>query len=160
MVGRFLGHRLDASMRPPEFTGGNRLLQLAIPAATGASMRPPEFTGGNIRQRLKSRPHTSRFNEAAGIHRRKPSRGAPRSCIRGRGFNEAAGIHRRKPRPLAITAPHRFPASMRPPEFTGGNKNIILFFITFIHSASMRPPEFTGGNPVAAVSSSERWKLQ
>ena len=38
-----------------------------------ASMRPPEFTGGNLdwQQNLTIFPCTS-FNEAAGIHRRKP----------------------------------------------------------------------------------------
>ncbi len=37
-------------------------------------------------------------------------------------FNEAAGIHRRKrgPESLPFDAQHG-PASMRPPEFTGGN---------------------------------------
>ena len=40
-------------------------------------MRPPEFTGGNPRFRLYSdRAASMRFNEAAGIHRRKPD-GAP-----------------------------------------------------------------------------------
>ena len=60
-------------------------------------MRPPEFTGGNRGQRTglaaDLRP---RFNEAAGIHRRKLFR---RGCHRrppARRFNEAAGIHRRK----------------------------------------------------------------
>ena len=63
-----------------------------------ASMRPPEFTGGNM-----SLPFTSekqglppRFNEAAGIHRRKPGARYRLSCAPYRSFNEAAGIHRRK----------------------------------------------------------------
>ena len=85
-------------MRPPEFTGGNRRKLWAIPlAALDASMRPPEFTGGNsflIRERDKA--SETRFNEAAGIHRRKRkgvrvARGQRADC-----FNEAAGIHRRK----------------------------------------------------------------
>ena len=41
--------------------------------------------------------------------------------MRSSGFNEAAGIHRRK---LAVRFAVRTPgsrASMRPPEFTGGN---------------------------------------
>ena len=38
----------EASMRPPEFTGGNIASPAAgWPAGTIASMRPPEFTGGN-----------------------------------------------------------------------------------------------------------------
>ena len=37
-----------ASMRPPEFTGGNRTGKPARYFGPGkASMRPPEFTGGN-----------------------------------------------------------------------------------------------------------------
>ena len=38
-------------------------------------MRPPEFTGGNDPKRLRMqrvRTICSGFNEAAGIHRRKP----------------------------------------------------------------------------------------
>ena len=70
-------------------------------------MRPPEFTGGND---FKSRSAVTLpfadtcFNEAAGIHRRKPSRKhngrASRSSLR---FNEAAGIHRRKRRNICIS---------------------------------------------------------
>ena len=61
-------------------------------------MRPPEFTGGNLR-----------------IVR------VFVSSIRAHRFNEAAGIHRRK---LAIDFEVQIDdtiASMRPPEFTGGN---------------------------------------
>ena len=61
-------------MRPPEFTGGNQPLGLALESA-GAH----------------------RFNEAAGIHRRKrPRRLRTRKRTTTRRFNEAAGIHRRK----------------------------------------------------------------
>ncbi len=34
-------------------------------------MRPPEFTGGNPDTGTSDRPPSTRFNEAAGIHRRK-----------------------------------------------------------------------------------------
>ena len=62
-----------------------------------ASMRPPEFTGGNIVVvNLNIPPVPPRFNEAAGIHRRK------------RGEGRAGRQQDRE-------------ASMRPPEFTGGN---------------------------------------
>ena len=42
-------------MRPPEFTGGNKLAG-ALSKAQGklASMRPPEFTGGNRRTDKKA----------------------------------------------------------------------------------------------------------
>ena len=61
-----------------------------------------------------------RFNEAAGIHRRK------RRCSCGTSppcacFNEAAGIHRRKRRADRPRPGREGQASMRPPEFTGGN---------------------------------------
>ena len=36
-------------------------------------MRPPEFTGGNANHARKGGAPASRFNEAAGIHRRKPA---------------------------------------------------------------------------------------
>ena len=61
------------------------------------------------------------FNEAAGIHRRKldpqgAGHGPEHQC-----FNEAAGItggneNEEEPEPTEPTT-----ASMRPPEFTGGN---------------------------------------
>ena len=92
-------------------------------------MRPPEFTGGNplppcgLRQAL-----VQRFNEAAGIHRRKPLR-----------------------RHLADTV--FAVASMRPPEFTGGNGTILHYGTREVIVASMRPPEFTGGNPIPAAYS-------
>ena len=59
-------------------------------------MRPPEFTGGNSICRPDITQRTPRFNEAAGIHRRKRrvSSSTPYSC--SARFNEAAGIHRRK----------------------------------------------------------------
>ena len=38
----------QASMRPPEFTGGNCPASVELAArGEAASMRPPEFTGGN-----------------------------------------------------------------------------------------------------------------
>ena len=61
------------------------------------------------------------FNEAAGIHRRKRAGARGRNRGRAWGFNEAAGIHRRK-HPYGGTQPVTpARASMRPPEFTGGN---------------------------------------
>ena len=40
---------LLASMRPPEFTGGNGVVKTTVGTINfGASMRPPEFTGGNL----------------------------------------------------------------------------------------------------------------
>ena len=149
---------LTASMRPPEFTGGNvgvdswqasgRGRSTSFNEAAGihrrkrakvagssrrkwilnASMRPPEFTGGN---RGPISPATTtaadRFNEAAGIHRRKRQLrwvGLGAREVRSEaGFNEAAGIHRRK-REIAYrppSSPAARNASMRPPEFTGGN---------------------------------------
>ena len=64
-------------------------------------MRPPEFTGGNRVERaaddLAGRPG---FNEAAGIHRRK--RG---DVLEGPDGNQTSST-----------------PSMRPPEFTGGNR--------------------------------------
>ena len=61
-----------------------------------------------------------RFNEAAGIHRRKLACLARSYAQRNGCFNEAAGIHRRK-RLVAVGVVRHREASMRPPEFTGGN---------------------------------------
>ena len=41
-----------------------------------ASMRPPEFTGGNPAAPHDRLSRSSGFNEAAGIHRRKPAAAA------------------------------------------------------------------------------------
>ena len=83
-------------------------------------MRPPEFTGGNLKKEGVIGAEDIRFNEAAGIHRRKrPRPGKPPRfplC-----FNEAAGIHRRKPTRQGENYERDYKASMRPPEFTGGN---------------------------------------
>ena len=49
---------MNASMRPPEFTGGNHQPRLlAFTYEVNASMRPPEFTGGNLLERRKV-PHS------------------------------------------------------------------------------------------------------
>ena len=59
-------------MRPPEFTGGNSARsELSMVWSSDASMRPPEFTGGNSPGSRGYHGSTARFNEAAGIHRRK-----------------------------------------------------------------------------------------
>ena len=42
--------------------------------------------------------------------------------LRNRSFNEAAGIHRRKRNRQAREMAVAYLASMRPPEFTGGNE--------------------------------------
>ena len=85
-------------------------------------MRPPEFTGGNVAGTgVGGRGRIPRFNEAAGIHRRKHAGNFLLAC---------RSIH----------------ASMRPPEFTGGNKSVKGVEVNGRVIASMRPPEFTGGN--------------
>ena len=60
-----------ASMRPPEFTGGNSGAAHRHGSVYPASMRPPEFTGGNQPRQQRAVALLQRFNEAAGIHRRK-----------------------------------------------------------------------------------------
>ena len=84
-------------------------------------MRPPEFTGGNACTQVSTEPPSARFNEAAGIHRRKHSIMLMTGKNARMSFNEAAGIHRRKLVQDQSTLPVVQRASMRPPEFTGGN---------------------------------------
>ena len=136
-----------ASMRPPEFTGGNPAHRLAvIRLAAHASMRPPEFTGGND----DTVSHTfskTRFNEAAGIHRRKRrASDTPSATDRHASMRppEFTGGNARSPDPPARRLRV---ASMRPPEFTGGNSMDYAYHKLEMIAASMRPPEFTGGNP-------------
>ena len=64
---------------------------------------------------------TACFNEAAGIHRRKLCRNETVASSTHRCFNEAAGIHRRKHTAGGRGGDLAVDASMRPPEFTGGN---------------------------------------
>ena len=128
-----------ASMRPPEFTGGNASgvwfvgssfgrgihrpsLASQTPSPSWASMRPPEFTGGNSMKKLKIDPASMRPPVTGGNYRYVTKR--QRSVGR---FNEAAGIHRRKPTGASVDHRRRTAddASMRPPEFTGGNLRII-----------------------------------
>ena len=75
MQGGKLQLRVHASMRPPEFTGGNAVMQGGkLQLRVHASMRPPEFTGGNAETDAsadRAELFATRFNEAAGIHRRK-----------------------------------------------------------------------------------------
>ena len=84
-------------------------------------MRPPEFTGGNTGTRSRCGRLTLGFNEAAGIHRRKRRHVSITSLTPCSSFNEAAGIHRRKPADTVYKGASVIVASMRPPEFTGGN---------------------------------------
>ena len=46
------------------------------------------------------------------------------------GFNEAAGIHRRKPQERLNDEQRLAAASMRPPEFTGGNPERVVAIAT------------------------------
>ena len=84
-------------------------------------MRPPEFTGGNRWSKPTAKPKPGCFNEAAGIHRRKLTAGTGNRIGARTRFNEAAGIHRRKPIIVTVALCAGACASMRPPEFTGGN---------------------------------------
>ena len=90
-------HRAQASMGPPEFTGGNPPARPGGGEPDCASMGPPEFTGGNTGSACTKHGCRTSFNGAAGIHRRKRT-ATSRSAGGGRG------------------------ASMGPPEFTGGNR--------------------------------------
>ena len=159
-------------MRPPEFTGGNRLRQdghrrshhrfneaagihrrkrrrvVALGRARGAaSMRPPEFTGGNPAISHHVYPgKSSRFNEAAGIHRRKPGGADSAGSLAQDASMRPPEFTGGNVGPDGRLAPVRATASMRPPEFTGGNPAREPHNLARLHVASMRPPEFTGGN--------------
>ena len=91
----------DASMRPPEFTGGNHPSH-----GVGGCGVANGFNEAAGIHRRKRRPVTAKwtgpqqgFNEAAGIHRRKRDAADSTLYAYDLRFNEAAGIHRRKPQP-------------------------------------------------------------
>ena len=100
---------MPASMRPPEFTGGNNAAGWRARRSTShglaeASMRPPEFTGGNtMGDPARQRPGGARY----GASMRPPE------------FTGGNPAYRCAPTGIADTA------SMRPPEFTGGNTRAI-----------------------------------
>ena len=135
-------------MRPPEFTGGNLGSGgVLVEQRQVASMRPPEFTGGNRRTSgTYSPPHSSRFNEAAGIHRRKPPRRRRPPPSPARGFNEAAGIHRRKPAKGGWHASADHPRFNEAAGIHRRKRELHARLASLAPGASMRPPEFTGGN--------------
>ena len=93
---------------------------------------------------MRALHESDRFNEAAGETRQKLLVANARVAGWGR-FNEAAGETRRKREHHHIHA-ILWLASMRPPEFTGGNWRAGPRTADPL-PASMRPPEFTGGNP-------------
>ena len=109
-------------------------------------MRPPELPGGNSRSYGGYRARGARFNEAAGITRRKPdlsnasllATGASMRPPELPGGNQAAGVDSK-----VGTAQ----ASMRPPELPGGNGPQPHALHQLGLGASMRPPELPGGNP-------------
>ena len=109
-------------------------------------MRPPEFTGGNSSEWCGTESRRARFNEAAGIHRRKPDRrqgvvaGSPAASMRPPEFTGGNRVD------SVIDGRLKKFASMRPPEFTGGNQATEDLALADSVLASMRPPEFTGGN--------------
>ena len=146
-------------MRPPEFTGGNIAVAFAGVALVWlASMRPPEFTGGNIVAGELGGVRNRGFNEAAGIHRRKHTCESRMSSRVERGFNEAAGIHRRKPPASANGTAPRPPGFNEAAGIHRRKRLGIGDHLAFkLAAASMRPPEFTGGNwPSSAIRT--RWR--
>ena len=90
-------------------------------AAPQASMGPPEFTGGNLDDDAMVFLWTTQLQWGRRNSPAETPAPARKLIIVVDCFNGAAGIHRRKRR-----RPHRLPregqhASMGPPEFTGGN---------------------------------------
>ena len=97
MQSGFLCHLPIASMRPPEFTGGNAgVIALSATIEIYASMRPPEFTGGNS-------------------NHDKLMSGGRLASMRPPEFTGGNVVE------LGAEQPQQVLASMRPPEFTGGN---------------------------------------
>ena len=136
-------------MRPPEFTGGNARQQPPPPRPQPTGFN--EAAGIHRRKRSpQSRafvPPCLRFNEAAGIHRRKPTSGGCPPLRAHRCFNEAAGIHRRKPGWSSNESASRtcFNEAAGIHRRKQGSGDIAVLIDL---DASMRPPEFTGGNTV------------
>ena len=98
----------EASMRPRHYTAENRSRHHPHRDEPHASMRPRHYTaenGGRIRRSCRL---SSRFNEAAALHRGKRTNRAL-SGTEWRRFNEAAALHRGK---LTITQIRILPHSM------------------------------------------------
>ena len=87
-----------------------------------ASMRPGDFSPGNVRCPSPRRHRSPRFNEAGGFLPRKPPRGRPRARTGLRCFNEAGGFLPRKHEAEVCDSAEVYGASMRPGDFSPGNR--------------------------------------
>ena len=135
----------DASMGPPEFTGGNGVGGTTVPAGSlalqwGRRNSPAETRPGAVPQFRVSLLQWGRRNSPAETlatwsrrrwfsslqwgRRNSPAETRARDAARPpqpRCFNGAAGIHRRKHGRVPVHDRCGTRASMGPPEFTGGN---------------------------------------
>ena len=90
-------YQLNASMRPRLFTAEDALAGEFAMLGDRASMRPRLFTAEDVVDTPSVRAVEGCFNEAAAIHRGRPSNAGITSS-RMAGFNEAAAIHRGRQR--------------------------------------------------------------
>ena len=106
-------------------------------------MRPPHYTGEN-RLGVAGRPMPPRFNEAPALHGGKPA-SSPIRFLRQSSFNEAPALHGGKRQAPRLGAGDVVVASMRPPHYTGENDWYARAQERAVN-ASMRPPHYTGEN--------------
>ncbi len=85
-----------ASMGPPAFAGGNRVMLAFDSDAFLASMGPPAFAGGNTARASRAQRSCGCFNGATGFRRWKLWISMS-CCPCGRSFNGATGFRRWKP---------------------------------------------------------------
>ncbi len=73
--------RRGASMGPPIYIGGNRLLHRPPPRGLIASMGPPIYIGGNRKKFWRPRRRSKRFNGATDLYRWKRVRIPPEIAV-------------------------------------------------------------------------------
>ena len=141
-------------MRPGDFSPGNQItVRERLSEAARASMRPGDFSPGNSQAsdnfwsfaRASMRPGDfSPGNPCRDDHGR----------VERRGFNEAGGFLPRKPRPhgCAHLRPALARASMRPGDFSPGNRQRQHRGVEQQAGASMRPGDFSPGNSRSPTS--------
>ena len=105
-------------MRPPHYTGEDRVHACTCTRVPYASMRPPHYTGEDPHFAGVNRHPLLRFNEAPALH---GGRLCPQFVVyfaRPR-FNEAPALHGGRRGGFDDHFHHFGGASMRPPHYTG-----------------------------------------
>ncbi len=137
-----------ASMGPPQNSGGEAFVKMDYYAICRASMGPPQNSGGEARY---SAPSTGPLRQLQWGRRRTAAErtlSATDSTVTTHCFNGAAAEQRRRGERAARPQTNLIPASMGPPQNSGGE--VVVPNIDVEPTvASMGPPQNSGGEGAA-----------